>query len=272
MAHLNVGQMNMFAFNFGQDSLESKINQFKNREVKGKDIFTILEIEKSLAYDFVKRYHYLGNTDFFCKYAFGLWCCGELVGVSTFSNPQGTVALKGWFGLENDDQSVLELSRLAMLPMLNGCNATSYLLSNSIHELKKLGIRAVITLADASRHVGSIYQVCNFKYYGLANDKNDFYRYPDGKKNPRGEVKDVEGVWLPRTKKHRYAYIIDKKLKCLYSPQKVPKNTEIVQKVCCGGGKTVYDNRFKQLYSCPVCTGQLIKLFKVEQNADKRNI
>lgn len=263
-----MGQMNMFAVDCGENSLEEKIRQFKNREVKAKNIFTILQIDKSLAYDFVRRYHYLGNTDFFAKYAFGLWCCGDLVGVATFSNPQGNVALKGWFGLPNDDQSVLELSRLAMLPLLNGCNATSFLLSNSIHELKKLGVRAVITLADASRHVGSIYQVCNFKYYGLANDKSDFYRYPDGKKNPRGEVNGVEGVWLPRTKKHRYAYIIDKKLKCLYMEQKVPKTTETVPKLCCGGGKSVYDNRFKQWYTCPICTGQLIKIAKIEEESD----
>ena len=216
--------------------LEDAIERFKNREIKAKDVFQIYEIDKPLAYDFVRRYHYLGQTDFFAKYAFGLWCCGELVGVATFSNPQGNVALKGWFGLANDDQTVLELSRLALLPSLNGCNATSYLLSGSIKQLRKMGIRAVITLADASRHVGSIYQVCNFTYYGLANDKRDFYRYPDGKKNPRGEVREVQGVWIPRTKKHRYAYIIDKRLKCLYEQQKAPKVNSILDAVCCGGG------------------------------------
>ena len=216
--------------------LEDAIERFKNREIKAKDVFQIYEIDKPLAYDFVRRYHYLGQTDFFAKYAFGLWCCGELVGVATFSNPQGNVALKGWFGLANDDQTVLELSRLALLPSLNGCNATSYLLSGSIKQLRKMGIRAVITLADASRHVGSIYQVCNFTYYGLANDKRDFYRYPDGKKNPRGEVREVQGVWIPRTKKHRYAYIIDKRLKCLYEQQKAPKVNAIFDAVCCGGG------------------------------------
>lgn len=237
MSHLSVGQFNMFSFSFGDDSMEQKINDFKSRKVKAKDIFTVIQIDKTLAYDFVRRYHYLGDTDFLAKYAFGLWLCGELVGVATFSCPQGNVALKGWFGLPNEDQSVLELSRLAMLPRLNGCNATSYLLSHSIRILKQLGIRAVITLADASRHVGSIYQVCNFQYYGMADDKTDFYRYPDGKKNPRGEVKDVQGVWISRTRKHRYAYIMDSNLKCLYKPQKSPKTSDTVQKICCGGVK-----------------------------------
>ena len=95
--------------------------------------------------------------------------------MATFSNPQGNVALKGWFGLPNTDQSVLELSRLCVLPQLNGTNATSFLLSTSIRLLKKEGVRAVITLADDSRHSGSIYQVCNFTYYGLTDKKSDFF-------------------------------------------------------------------------------------------------
>lgn len=253
-------QLNLFSLNESSESLEQSIRRFKNREAKAKDVFQIYEIDKPLAYDFVRRYHYLGKAEFFAKYAFGLWCCGELVGVAAFSNPQGTVALKGWFGLENDDQSVLELTRLAMLPVLNGCNATSYLLSNSIRILKRFGVKAVITLADASRHIGSIYQVCNFSYYGLADDKNDFYRWPDGRKNPRGEVKDVEGVWIPRTKKHRYAYIMDKSLKCLYEQQDPPSVKQQLKLLCCGGEKVVFDKRNNQWYSCPICTKKLEKI------------
>ena len=271
MSHMNAGQTNLFCVSTEEDNLVDTIERFKNREVKAKEIFTILQIEKSLAYDFIRRYHYLGNAEFFTQYAFGLWCCSELVGVATYSSPQGTSALKGWFGLDNDDLTVLELTRLAMLPSLNGCNATSYLLSNSIRELKKLGIRAVTTLADASRHVGSIYQVCNFKYYGTAADKSDFYRYSDGKKNPRGETNGVEGVWIPRTKKHRYAYIIDKNLKCLYAEQKAPKTDDTFEKVCCGGKKIVYDNRMQQWYSCPICTGQLIKIAHINNEKEINN-
>ena len=232
-----MGQLNMLSLLVKSNGLETDIEQFKAREVKAKDIFTISNLNKPLAYDFVRQYHYLGDAEFFAKYAFGLWLDGELVGVAAFSNPQGTTALKGWFGLENDDQSVLELTRLCMLPALNQTNATSYLLSHSMQMLHRFyGVRAVITLADASRHIGSIYQVCNFKYYGLANDKSDFYRWPDGKKNPRGEVSALEGVWIPRTKKHRYAYIMDKRLKCLYKEQDAPKTKGKIPRFCCGGG------------------------------------
>ena len=255
------GQMSLFSLEQSVNDVGTDIELFREHKVKANEIFSIMEIEKPLAYDFVKDFHYLGATDFFTKYAFGLWLDGELVGVAAYSNPQGTVSLKGWFGLENDDQSVLELTRLCMLPTLNGTNATSYLLSHSMRMLRRFyGVKAVITLADASRHIGSIYQVCNFKYYGLADDKSDFYRFPDGRKNPRGETSTWEGVWIPRTKKHRYAFIMDKRLKCLYKEQPQPKEKQQIPRFCCGGSGRVLDRRNDQWYSCPVCTGKLKKL------------
>lgn len=211
-------------------------------------------IDKSVAYNFIKKHHYLGDAKFFSKYAYGLFHKdGDLMlGVTTFSNPQGNVALKGWFGLPNTDQTVLELSRLCVLPQLNGTNATSYLLSGSIRLLRKEGIKAIITLADDSRHSGSIYQVCNFTYYGLTDKKSDFFRW-DGKVNPRGATKEVQGVWIPRTRKHRYAYIIDKKLQCNYGEQVRPKKDQTNEYDCCGGTKQVFDKRFSKWYSCPKC-------------------
>ena len=230
------------------------VQKFINRELKAKDIFYLKEVTKKEAYDFVKTYHYLGEAKFFAKFSYAVINKEneEIIGVATFSNPQGNVALKGWFGLTNDDQTVLELSRLCVLPELNGTNLTSYLLGGSIRLLKKEGIRAVITLADDSRHSGSIYQVCNFTYYGLTDKKSDFFRW-DGKVNPRGSTKEVQGVWIPRTRKHRYAYIIDKTLKCLYTEEIRPQKGDTNEYDCCAGAKQVYDNRFKKWYSCPKC-------------------
>lgn len=211
-------------------------------------------IDKSVAYNFIKKHHYLGDAKFFSKFAYGLFHKDDdlMLGVTTFSNPQGNVALKGWFGLPNTDQTVLELSRLCVLPQLNGTNATSFLLSGSIRLLKKESIRAVITLADDSRHSGSIYQVCNFTYYGLTDKKSDFFRW-DGKVNPRGATKEVQGVWIPRTRKHRYAYILKKDLICNYKEQVRPKKEDTNDYDCCGGTKQVYDKRFSKWYSCPKC-------------------
>ena len=233
------------------------IELWRERKIKAKEIFAILEISKSIAYEFVKEYHYLKDAKFFAQYSYGLWLDGELVGVATYSAPQGTTALKGWFGLPNQDRTVVELSRLCMLPQLNNTNASSYLLGNSMKMLKEHGVKAVITLADSSRHIGSIYQVCNFKYYGLTDVKNDFYSYPDGKKNVRGTVKDKHGVWISRTRKHRYAYLLDKRMKVLYEAEPHPTVKSTIPTSCCNGTGVVHDKRYDEYYTCPVCSGRL---------------
>lgn len=244
---------------------EHVLCDFKERKIKAKQIFTIREVDKNTCYEFVRRYHYLANAKFFCVYGYGLYYKDEfygeeMVGCATFSNPQGTSALKGWFGLDNDCTDVLELSRLCLLPCLNNTNATSFLLGNSMKLLKKHKIRAVITLADSSHHIGSIYQVCNFKYYGLTDKKSDFYS-SDGYKNPRGQTSNRHGVWVERPRKHRYCYLLDKKLKVLYDEEKAPSQKEAKGTNCCNGTKVILDSRFNELYSCPICCGY-IKLIK----------
>lgn len=216
------------------------VEAFVKREVKAKETFELRQITKPQALEFIKKFHYLGDAKFFSIYNFALIVKGTnaVAGVATFSNPQGIVAMKSWFGLSNQDQSVLELSRLCISPSLNGSNAASYLLGNSCKELKKLGIKAVITLADKSRHVGSIYQVCNFKYYGLTDYKTDFY-CADGRVNPRGQTKDLHGCWLPRSQKHRYAMILDQKLTCNYTEQPYPSKGDTYTLECCNGMNVV---------------------------------
>ena len=235
------------------------LEKFKAWKVRARDIFVIREIDKTTAYDFVRRYHYLADAKFFAKYSYGLVYGMEIVGVATYSAPQGSEALHGWFGLPNSDGTVVELTRLAMLPSLNGTNATSFLLSGSIRMIKNEGIRAVITLATSDRHVGSIYQVCNFKYYGLTDPKMDFWSF-DLQGKPRGRVRDLQGCWVDKPQKHRYAYIIDKTLKCLYPEQTRPKQDEQVDYSCCHGTGIVHDNRFGVDYTCPICTGHLYRI------------
>jgi hypothetical protein len=234
--------------------MQEKIELFKNRQLKAKNTFILKEINKTTAFDFISKYHYLKDAKFFAKYCYAIFIDDEIVGCATYSNPQGIVAMKSWFGLENDNQDVLELSRLCVLPSLNGSNATSFLLGNSLQLLKIHLVKAVITLADDSRHVGSIYQVCNFKYYGLTDKKTDFYA-ADGRINPRGQTKDLHGVWLPRTRKHRYCYILDSNLKCLLKEQYKPNIDMLNTYECCNGTNRVFDNRFKEYYTCPKCMG-----------------
>lgn len=102
--------------------MQGIIEKFKNREVKAKDVFSLRKIEKNEAFDFISQYHYLGEAKFFSKFSYGLFIGEELVGCATYSNPQGISALKSWFGFDNTNQTIMELSRLCMEPSLNGTN------------------------------------------------------------------------------------------------------------------------------------------------------
>jgi len=246
------------------DNHNAKIQLFRERKIKAKAIFNIKEISKKTAYDFISKYHYLGEAKFFCIFAYGLFINDTIVGSSTYSNPQGISTLKSWFGYNNSNQSILELSRLCMLPNLNGTNATSYLLSNSIRKLKQKSIEAVITLADSSRHIGSIYQICNFKYYGLTDKKTDFFCI-NGKKNPRGKTRNLEGVWLPRTVKHRYCFLLNKRLKILLKEQEKPTCKSTLEKKCCNNTNIVFDKRFNKHYTCPVCNNNIKEILSCKE-------
>lgn len=241
--------------------MESRIEKFKNRELKAKELFSIEPISKKEAYGFVRDYHYLGAAKFFASHSHGLFIDSRLVGVASFCTPQGIVALKSWFNESNQTTDILELTRLCMLPALNGTNATSYLLSGALRNLKKEKIRAVVTLADNSRHVGSIYQVCNFKYYGLTDLKSDFFS-EEGEVNPRGRVKDKPGVWLPRTRKHRYCFTLDGKTFPIIPEQPRPSSEDVDREYysCCSGLQVVHDKRFDRWYECPRCLGKIKRI------------
>lgn len=235
-------------------------------EQKAKDVFDIREIGKADAFLFVSKYHYLGSKDFLSMFQYGLFIKGTeiLVGVSTFSTPAGVNTLNGWFGLKsNNTIEIQELTRLCVIPELNGSNATSFLLSNSMKMIRKLGVKAVITLADATRHVGSIYQNCHFKYYGLTEQKTDMYS-TEGT-NIWRNVRDKHGVWLPRNRKHRYAYVFDYSLHVNYQERPYPNREQIMEKPeCCQGKLVVHDRRHDEWFTCPRCTSSIVRLTKEE--------
>lgn len=249
----------------------SLIERFKNRGVKAKSIFTIEEVSKDTANSFVAKYHYLGDAVHpFPKFWIGMYLRADLVGIAIYGLPQGISAVKSWFGMKNENTDIIELTRLCLLPELNGSNATSFLLGNSIKVLKNKKVRAITTLADSSKHVGSIYQVCNFKYYGLTDKKTDFY-CADGRLNPRGKTKDLKGIWLARARKHRYCFLLDNTLKILLAESEKPKITEVLSPECCNGENKVYDNRFKEWYTCPKCNGKIKLIEKAWEEKRKEN-
>ena len=131
----------------------NKINDFKNRKMKARDLFDIKVVDKREAKEIIKKFHYLKEKDFMYTTAYGLYLKDndELMGCAVFGVVGGALALKGWFGLDNTHSNeFFELTRLVMNPILNGCNATSYLLGNAIKEIKKNfpKIRGIISIAD----------------------------------------------------------------------------------------------------------------------------
>ena len=240
--------------------------KFRNREVKARDVFYMKPISKTIAHDLIIKYHYLGSKDFMYLFAYGLFDkqTNELVGCATFGALGGVASIKGWFNDTNDHTlNYYELTRLVVIPELNGTNATSYLLGGAIRYIKKnlKEVRAIISLAESTRHVGSIYQVCNFKYYGLTDKKTDFYG-DDGTKNKRGSTKDRHGVWIERPRKHRYCYILDDTLEVCYKEEKFPSKDTLLNTYCCNGTNIVYDKRFDEYYTCPICTGYIKRIQK----------
>lgn len=92
----------------------------------------------------------------------------------------------------------------------------------------------------------------------------------DGKINPRSFTKNVRGVWLPKDRKFRYAYIFDKSLNILLKKEPFPNKDFIIQTLCCNGTNIVYDKRFDVYYTCPKCTGRMNKIIDgVEINLNK---
>ena len=233
--------------------IEDIARQFKARQFKAAAKFSITRIDKVTAYNFIRKYHYLADAKFFATYCYAVMMGDVMLGCATFSDQQGTMARKGWVGDEVPNAEIQELSRLCVLPCFNGTNLTSFLLGRSIRALKATPVRVVTTLACATRHVGSIYQVCNFEYYGLTNKKSDFYG-ADGTLNARGTTKDKRGVWLPRDRKHRYAYKIDKTIEIKYSLCLRPTVDSVAPaSTCCGGTYKVFDSRYEEYHPCPKC-------------------
>jgi len=130
------------------------------------------------------------------------------------------------FGLPRGNYpEFLEMSRLCLEPTFNGKNFGSQLVGYSLRQLRKRGVKAVISYADSSRHIGAIYQACNFTYHGLSPQKNDFY-FADGRKLSRGRAKGFDGQWIPRPRKHRYVYLLDKSIQIVWEKEDYPKEAK----------------------------------------------
>ena len=192
--------------------------------------FNIQRITKKECKSILQEHHYLSkiNKGFRSGYNFGLFKCNKLVGVCIFHSPSVPETVKGCFNLKrNEQEGIFELGRLCILPTLTEKNILSWFVSKCIKFLnKEIKVRALLSYADSSFHQGYIYQATNFGYYGLTDKKKDFwFENNDGtfKKHQRGPVKGFKGEWRNRPQKHRYLFIYDKTLKCLWKKCSYPK-------------------------------------------------
>lgn len=200
--------------------------------------YRIEAIDKSLADDFLQRHHYLAQqgNGFLGKEYYGLFTAdNKYVGCVVFAGISVIETLIGAFeGFErfSDQNGFWELTRLAMDDDSKKPNLTSWFVANAIKRLRKENdVRALISYADSQYHNGYIYQATNFKYYGLAPQKSDFFEKLDGggeKQVWRGSVKGLKGEWRLRSRKHRYMIVYDKSLVVKWQEEPYPKgdNTE----------------------------------------------
>lgn len=159
---------------------------------------------------FLGQYHYLGCSKFPYVRVYGAYKDTILVGVCVFSTPSSSYTIKKYFKVPC---KMLELSRLALA--FNDKNLASQFASECIRLEKKLGIEAILSYADASKHAGIVYQAMNFKYFGKTAVKRDMYLVVNGvcqklgrKRVPsRGKV-----VALKRPQKHIYILPLARKI------------------------------------------------------------
>ena len=187
-----------------------------------KSDFYIKIVSKAECSKILDEHHYLSKQSkgFKTKFNYGLFRSGDLVGVCIFTGFPVPELSKGLFGLERSDQDgLLELSRLCLLPDVQSSehNITSWFVSRCIKKLRKdTNVRCILSYADDSKHSGTIYRACNFKYYGTSSPRKDFWvLQSDGTyiKHSRGKTKYLQGEWRPRTLKHRFLMVFDKRLK-----------------------------------------------------------
>ena len=195
-----------------------------------KSDYTIERVTKSESAELLLRFHYLKDISktFKSGYNYGLYknnefCplnIGGIQGVCIFTGLPVPEIAKGAFGLErNEQQGLFELSRLCIHPdtQQEEYNITSWFVARAIKKLRKeTEVRAIISYADSDHHGGTIYRACNFRYCGLSDPKKDFY-FIDGSKHSRGKIRDAEGEWKDRSRKHRYVMTFDKSLNLLWT-------------------------------------------------------
>jgi len=183
-----------------------------NNDYINTDDFIVRRIDSKIAAQIVIRYHYLHRRPQIL-FAFGLIrkIDRKIIGCCTFGNPASPMVCKGICG-EQEADKVIELNRL-VINDLSGKNAESFLVGKALRELKKLTDKdIVVSYADSQqRHIGYIYQACNFLYTGMSAKHRD-YKNKDGESihprhfEERNDKHSDSVIYSERSRKFRYIY------------------------------------------------------------------
>lgn len=198
--------------------LWAKDNLSKGNKIKGvnKKDYVVKKITNKETHNLILNNHYAKRLPPI-QYAFGLYKNNKLVGVCTFAKPTGRFVASY---ISSNPEKVLELNRLVLVNNLK--NEASILVSKALNLLPKDSI--IISFADTKqKHIGYVYQACNFKYYGTTQHKREFQsdlniHSSTLAKNPN----KYNAVLGNRSLKHRYIYTKDYS-KVLLCEKKYPK-------------------------------------------------
>ena len=163
-------------------------------------------------------------------HCYGLYDANDVqVGVAVFHMVSAWQTVKGCFGLDNMEQKGFwELGRLVMDEDHDTDGCKSWFLIRCIDLLTiEVDVRAIFAYVNSEVETGSYLPPAGFKYFGLTMPRTDFYvKQADGsyKKQSRGKTKGVDGMWMPRPRKHRYVFAFDKSLHTNWTEEQNPKD------------------------------------------------
>jgi len=157
------------------------------------------------------------------SFAFGLFDKNILCGVCTFGVPSSSPLRRGICG-DKYEGLVFELNRLVI--ETDAKNAASFFVSRCLLMMPRPSI--IISYADTEhRHIGYVYQACNFIYTGLSAKRTDWkirglehlhgQTVADISRGERDRVgymrrKFGDSFYLEgRSRKHRYVYFLGSK-------------------------------------------------------------
>lgn len=173
-----------------------------------KSLYSVAPVSYEQTKPFILYIHYAKRMPSI-SYSFGLFRCGDLVGVVTYGMPASPYLCKGICGEENK-KLVIELNRLVLRDNLK--NEASMLVSKSIKLLPKPKI--IVSYADTAQgHTGYIYQACNFLFTGTTKPRTDMAA-ENGKHSRHHAGKKENRVF--RSAKHRYVFITGSKKQVVF--------------------------------------------------------